>query len=110
MDVMGEVIHIKKRDFPPFIRFELEESFRREIFAKFLKRVSEVEVDIFPEEFWRSAEEEFERSRYELIFGKVSGRILKTLEKSPLRAKEILERNPDVSTYSIYHAITRLKD
>ena len=97
-------------DFPPFIRFKLEESFRREIFAKFLKSVSEVEVDIFSEEFWSSAEEESESSRYELIFGRVSGRILKTLEKSPLRAKEILERNPDVSTYSIYHAIIRLGD
>lgn len=70
-----EAIHI--RDFPPFIRFKLEESFRREIFAKFLKRVSEVEVSISPEEFWSSAEEEFESSRYKLIFGKVSGKILK---------------------------------
>ncbi len=103
-----EAIHI--RDFPPFIRFKLEESFRQGIFKRSLKRVSEVEVSISPEEFWSSVEEEFEGSRYELIFGKVSGRILKTLEKSPLRAKEILERNPDISTYSIYHAIIRLKD
>jgi len=101
-------IHI--RDFPPFIRFELEEGFRRKIFAKFLKSVREVEVDISPDEFWNSAEEEFEISRYELIFGKVRGRILKTLKKSPLSAKEILERNPDVSANSIYHAIMWLKD
>ncbi|MCW3141249.1 MAG: hypothetical protein N2V72_03570 [Methanophagales archaeon] len=101
-------IHI--RDFPPFIRFELEETFRRKIFAKFLKTVCEVEVDISPEVFWSSAEEEFELSRYELIFGKVRGRILKTLKNSPLSAKEILERNPDVSANSIYHAIMWLTD
>lgn len=100
-------IHV--RDFPPFIRFELEEGFRRKIFAKFLKGVREVEVDISPEEFWSSAEEEFEISRYELIFGRVRGRILKTLEKSPLSAKEILERNPDVPANSIYHAIMWLR-
>jgi hypothetical protein len=106
--MVGGEIHI--RDFPPFIRFELEEIFRRKIFARFLKSVCEVEVDISPEEFWSSAEEEFELSRYELIFGKVRGRILKTLKKSPLSAKEILERNPDVSASSIYHAIMWLKD
>jgi len=108
INVAGGEIHI--RDFPPFIRFELEEGFRRKIFARFLKSVCEVEVDISPEEFWSSAEEEFELSRYELIFGKVRGRILKTLKKSPLSAKEILERNPDVSANSIYHAIMWLKD
>jgi len=93
MGMTEEVIHI--RDFPPFIRFELEEKFRWEIFAKFLKNVSAVKVDLPPEEFWSSAEEEFERLRYELVFGKVRGRILKTLEESPLRAKEIIKRNPD---------------
>jgi hypothetical protein len=104
----GGVIHIS--DFPPFIRFELEEDFRRKIFARFLKSVCEVEVDVSPEKFWSSAEEEFELSRYELIFGNVRGRILKTLKKSPLSAKEILKRNPDVSANSIYHAIMWLKD
>jgi len=108
MGMTEEVIHIS--DFPPFIRFELEETFRREIFAKFLKYVSAVKVDLPPEEFWSSAEEEFERLRYELVFGKVRGRILKTLEESPLRAKEIIKRNPDDSTNSIYHAIMRLND
>ncbi|MGB2843213.1 MAG: hypothetical protein WBC40_12185 [Halobacteriota archaeon] len=103
----GEEIHIT--DFPPFIRFELEEGFRRKIFAKFLKSVSEVEVGILPEEFWNSVEEEFEISRYELNFGKVRGKILKTLEKSPLRATEILEINPGVPANSIYHAIMWLK-
>jgi len=108
INAAGGEIHI--RDFPPFIRFELEEGFRRKIFAKFLKSVCEVEVGIPPEEFWSSAEEEFEISRYELIFGKVRGRILKTLEKGPLSAKAILERNPDVSANSIYHAIMWLKE
>jgi len=106
--MVGEEIHI--RDFPPFIRFDLNDNFRRKIFAKFLKRVGDVEVDTLPEEFWSSAEEEFGSSRYELVFGKVRGRILKTLEETPLRAKDILERNPDVSTNSIYHAITGLKN
>lgn len=87
-------IHL--RDFPPFIRFKLEGRFRRKVFAKFLKNVSEVEVDLPPEDFWSSAEEEFERSRYELVFGKVRGRILKTLEESPLSAKEIIKINPDL--------------
>lgn len=104
----GDVIHL--RDFPPFIRFELEERFRRMIFAKFSKRVGEVELDIPPDTFWRSAEEEFELSRYELVFGSVRGRILKTLEESPLRAKEIIRRTPDDSTNSMYHAIMWLKD
>jgi hypothetical protein len=108
MDMPGEAIHIC--DFPPFIRFELEERFRREIFAKFSMRLSGVEVGILPAEFWRSAEEEFKISRYELNFGKVRGKILKALEKSPLRAKEILERNPDVPANSLYHAIMWLKD
>jgi len=101
-------IHLQ--DFPPFIRFELEGRFRRKVFAKFLKNVSEVEVDIQPEDFWSSAEEEFELSRYELVFGKVRGRILKTLEESPLRTKDIVERNPNVSSSSIYHAIIWLKN
>jgi hypothetical protein len=104
----GEVIHL--RDFPPFIRFELEERFRRMIFAKFSKRVGEVELDLPPDTFWSSAVEEFELSRYELVFGSVRGRILKTLEESPLRAKEIIKRTPDDSTNSIYHAIMWLKD
>jgi hypothetical protein len=108
MAMTEEVIHI--RDFPPFIRFELEGKFRRKVFATFLKNVSEVEVDIPPEDFWSSAEEEFELPRYELVFGKVRGRILKTLEESPLRTKDIVERNPNVSSSSIYHAIIRLKD
>nr|CBH39195.1 hypothetical protein BSM_26730 [uncultured archaeon] len=104
----GGAIHLQ--DFPPFIRFELEEKFRRMIFAKFSKRVGQVEVDIQPEDFWSSAEEEFELSRYVLVFGKLRGRILKTLEESPLRAKDIVERNPNVSSSSIYHAIIWLKD
>lgn len=101
-------IHL--RDFPPFIRFELEGRFRRKVFAKFLKNVSAVEVDLPPEDFWSSAEEEFELSRYELVFGKLRGRILKTLEESPLSAKEIIKINPDLSPNSIYHAIIWLKD
>jgi DNA-binding HxlR family transcriptional regulator len=101
------VIYLK--DFPPFIRFELEEHFRRKIFSEFAKRVSEAEVDVYPEKFWRSTEEEFERSRYELIFGTVRGRILKTLEKGPLKTQELLERNPDISPYSIYHALLKLE-
>jgi len=104
----GEAIHLK--DFPPFVRFELKESFRRKIFLQFVKKVGEAEVDLFTDEFWRSAEAEFENSRYELIFGRVRGKILKTLEKSPLRAKEILGRNQDISPYSIYHALIELKD
>ncbi|HUV80766.1 MAG TPA: hypothetical protein VMW40_08125 [Candidatus Bathyarchaeia archaeon] len=103
-----EAIHLK--DFPPFVRFELKESFRRKIFSQFVKKVGAAEVGLFPDEFWRSAEEEFNSSRYEMIFGNVRGKILKTLEKSPLRAKEILERNLDISLYSIYHALIELKD
>ncbi|MDI6885154.1 MAG: hypothetical protein QMD22_02170 [archaeon] len=102
-----DVIHLK--DFPPFVRFELEEHFRRKIFSEFVKRVSEAEVAVYPETFWRSTEEEFGRSRYELIFGTIRGRILKTLEKGPLKAKELLERNPDISPYSIYHALLKLE-
>ena len=108
MGMTEGAIHL--RDFPPFIRFELEGRFRRKVFAKFLKNVSAVEVDLPPEDFWSSAEEEFERSRYELVFGKVRGRILKTLEESPLSAKEIIKINPDLSPNSIYHAIIWLKD
>ncbi len=108
MGMTEGAIHL--RDFPPFIRFELEGRFRRKVFAKFLKNLSEVEVDLPPEDFWSSAEEEFERSRYELVFGKVRGRILKTLEESPLSAKEIIKMNPDLSPNSIYHAIIWLKD
>ena len=108
MGMTEGAIHL--RDFPPFIRFELEGRFRQKVFAKFLKNVSAVEVDLPPEDFWSSAEEEFERSRYELVFGKVRGRILKTLEESPLRAKDIVERNPNLSLNSIYHAIIWLKD
>lgn len=103
-----EAINIK--DFPLFVRFELEESFRRRIFSLFVKRVGAAEVDFSPDEFWRSAEEEFERSKYELIFGGVRGKILKTLDNEPLKAKELLERNPDIYPYSIYHALSRLKD
>jgi hypothetical protein len=106
--MMGEAIHLK--DFPPFVRFELKESFRRKIFPQFVIGVREAEVDLFPDEFWRSAEAEFESSRYELIFGRVRGKILKTLEKSPLRAKELLERNQDISPHSIYHALIELKN
>ncbi|RCV65646.1 Transcription initiation factor IIE, alpha subunit [Methanophagales archaeon] len=108
MGVTDGAIHL--RDFPPFIRFELEGKFRRKVFAKFLKNVSEVEIGLPPEDFWSSAEEEFERSRYELVFGKVRGRILKTLEESPLSAKEIIKINPDLSPNSIYHAILWLRD
>ncbi len=108
MGMTEGAIHL--RDFPPFIRFELEGRFRQKVFAKFLKNLSEVEVDLPPEDFWSSAEEEFERSRYELVFGKVRGRILKTLEESPLSAKEIIKMNPDLSPNSIYHAIIWLKD
>jgi hypothetical protein len=97
------------RDFPPFVRFELEESYRRKIFAAFANRVGEAEVGIHPEMFWRSVEEEFDRSRYELIFGSLSGTVLKTLERGPLEAKELLERNPELSPYSIYHALVKLK-
>ena len=76
-------IHI--RDFPPFIRFVLEEGFRRKIFAKFLKSVREVEVDLPPEEFWSSAEEEFEKLRYELIFGKVTRKDIKNSQKKSIK-------------------------
>ena len=102
-----DVIYLK--DFPPFVRFELEEHFRGKIFSEFVKRVSEAEVAVYPETFWRSTEEEFDRSRYELIFGTIRGRILKTLEEGPLKAKELLERNPDISPYSIYHALIKLE-
>ncbi|RZN38781.1 MAG: hypothetical protein EFT35_04310 [Methanophagales archaeon ANME-1-THS] len=97
------------RDFPPFVRFELEERLRRKIFAAFANRVAEAEVGIHPEIFWRSVEEEFERSRYELIFGTLSGTVLHALERGPLEAKELLERNPKLSPYSIYHALVKLK-
>ncbi|MBE0516294.1 MAG: hypothetical protein IBX41_02725 [Methanophagales archaeon] len=102
-----DMIYLK--DFPPFVRFELEDHFRGKIFSEFVKRVSEAEVALYPETFWRSTEEEFDRSRYELIFGTLRGRILKTLEKGPLKAKELLERNPDISPYSIYHALLKLE-
>jgi transcription initiation factor IIE alpha subunit len=97
------------RDFPPFVRFELEESFRRKIFAAFANQVGEAELGLHPETFWRSVEEEFDRSRHELIFGSLSGKILKTLELGPLEAKELLEKNPELSPYSIYHALVKLK-
>ena len=100
-----DVIYLK--DFPPFVRFELEEHFQRKIFSEFVKRVSEAEVDVYPEKFWRSTEEEFEKSRYELIFGTVRGRILKTLEKGPLKAQKVLERNPDISPYSIWEVVSK---
>jgi len=103
-----EAIHLK--DFPPFIRFELEESFRRKIFSQFVNRVGSTEVPVFPDEFWRSVEAEFARSRYELIFGNVRGRILKALAERPLKTKEVLEKHPDISAYTLYHALTWLKE
>ena len=101
---------IPLEDFPPFIRFELKDDFRREIFSTFAEKVGEAAVDASPGEFWRSVEEEFGRSRYELIFGTVRGRLLKTLAGSPLSTKEILERTPEISMYSIYHALSWLTD
>ncbi len=104
----NEAIHL--RDFPPFLRFELEESFRRKIFSRFVKIAGTIEVPLFPDEFWRSVEAEFERSRYDLIFGGVRGRILKALEQNPLKTKEILDRNLDISPYTLYHALSWLTD
>ncbi len=104
----AEAIHIG--DFPPFIRFELDERIRREIFSAFHRCVSGVDVDVFPEEFWRSAEGEFEKSRYQLLFGFVRGKIMETITESPLRAGEIIKRNPEISPFSIYHALIWLKD
>ncbi len=105
---MTEVVHL--RDFPPFVRFELEGGFRRKIFAEFLSRVGEAELGILPAEFWAAVEVELARSRYELIFGPVRGRILRTLEREPLYAVEVVRRNPDLSPYSLYHAITWLHE
>ena len=104
----NEAIHL--RDFPPFVRFELEENFRRKIFSQFVNCLRSTEVPVFPDEFWRSVEREFGRSRYELTFGNVRGKLLKTLEQSPLKTKELLERNPGISPYTLYHALTWLKD
>lgn len=101
---------IPLKDFPPFIRFELQDHFRREIFYQFVKSVGNAVVDVSSDEFWHSAEEEFARSRYELIYGNVRGRILKTLAESLLKTREILERNPEISPYSIYHALSWLND
>jgi DNA-binding HxlR family transcriptional regulator len=103
-----EAIHLT--DFPPFIRFELEENSRRKIFAQFIKRVSDVEVGISPDEFWRSVEKEFEQSRYELIFGSARGTILTTIAQNPLQTKELLGRNPEISPYTLYHALSWLKE
>jgi hypothetical protein len=103
-----EAIHLK--DFPSFIRFELEESFRRKIFSPFVTHVGSTEVPVFPDEFWRSVEAEFARSRYELIFGNVRGRILKALAERPLKTKEVLEKHPDISAYTLYPALTWLKE
>jgi hypothetical protein len=105
---MTEVLHL--RDFPPFVRFELEERFRRKIFAQFLSRVGEAELGILSAEFWTAVEVELARSRYELIFGPVRGGILRTLEREPLYAVEVVRRNPDLSPYSLYHAITWLHE
>jgi DNA-binding HxlR family transcriptional regulator len=103
-----EAIHLE--DFPPFVRFELEEHFRRKIFAQFVNTVSDVAVDIVPSEFWRSVEEEFGQSRYELIFGSVRGKILKTLAQNPLKTTELLKSNPDISPYTLYHVLGWLKN
>jgi hypothetical protein len=103
-----EAIHL--RDFPPFIRLELDESFRRKIFSQFVQSVGSTAVPVFPDEFWRSAEAEFGRSRYELIFGNVRGRILKVLAERPSKTKEVLECNPDIPLYTLYHTLTWLKD
>jgi hypothetical protein len=103
----GEAILI--RDFPPFIRFELEDRFRRKIFAPFSKRAGTANVAILPEEFWSSAEEEFVVSRYELVFGTLRGRILQTLDKGPVSAKNLLKENPDLSPNSTYHALMWLR-
>jgi hypothetical protein len=100
---MTEVLYL--RDFPPFVRFDLEERFRRKIFAEFLSRVGKAELGILSAEFWTAVEAELARSRYELIFGPVRGGILRTLEREPLYAVEVVRRNPDLSPYSLYHAI-----
>ena len=103
-----EAIHL--RDFPPFIRLELDESFRRKIFSQFVQRVGSTDVPVFPDVFWRSAEVEFGRPRYELIFGHALGKILKTLAERPSKTKEVLECNPDIPPYTLYHTLTWLKD
>lgn len=105
---MTEVLHL--RDFPPFVRFDLAGRFRRKIFGEFLSRVGDAEPGILPAEFWTSVEGDLARSRYELIFGTVRGRILGTLEREPLYAAEVVRRNPDLSPYSLYHAITWLHE
>ena len=103
-----EAIHL--RDFPPFIRLELNESFRREIFALFVQSVGSTVVPVFSDEFWRSAEAEFGRSRYELIFGHARGKILKTLAERPSKTKEVQECNHDIPLNTIYHTLIWLKD
>ncbi|HUV02524.1 MAG TPA: hypothetical protein VMW67_03625 [Desulfobacteria bacterium] len=103
-----EAIHLT--DFPPFIRLELDESFRRKIFSRFVQSVGSTAVPVFPDEFWHSVEAESARSRYELIFGHARGKILKTLAERPSKTKEVLECNPDIPQYTLYHTLTWLKD
>ncbi|MBN1762735.1 MAG: hypothetical protein JW878_06645 [Methanomicrobia archaeon] len=105
---MHEAIHL--REFPPFVRFELEENFRRKLFSLFVQSVGSTAVPVFPDEFWQSAEAEFGRSRYELIFGHARGQILKTLAACPLKTKEVLECDPDLPIYTLYHTLIWLND
>lgn len=103
------MIKIGPRDFPPFVRFELRAEFRSRIFAAFAERVADAQVPLDPEAFWHSVETEFDRSRYELIYGSLAGWILKTLERESLEARALIARNPKLSPYSIYHTLATLE-
>ncbi|MDY6966580.1 MAG: hypothetical protein SVM80_11570 [Halobacteriota archaeon] len=97
-------------DFPPFIRFELEPALREELFTKALDRVGSVEIERSAEEFWRSLEDELKISRYEMIFGKGKGGVIRSLMSGPKKAKEIVEDNPELSKFLVYHSIGDLKN
>ncbi|MBN1456066.1 MAG: hypothetical protein JW945_07435 [Methanomicrobia archaeon] len=104
----SEAIHL--RDFPPFIRFELTGSFRRKVFSHFTDRVGQLEVELSPVEFWRAVESEFATSRYEFVLGPLRGGIVKKLDEQPLTTQALLKSTPQFSPYSVYHALSWLRE
>ncbi len=101
---------IRIRDFPNFIRFEIEEGFREKIFTKALEEAGNTILDIAWRDFWYLAEKRFGEEKYTILFGKGGGRIIELLMEDHLTVKEILGRNGHLTPSTIYRSIKKLKE
>ncbi|MFQ5975262.1 MAG: winged helix-turn-helix domain-containing protein [Candidatus Hydrothermarchaeales archaeon] len=95
---------IYPRNFPKFVRFRLEKSFREQMIGDALTKVKDqiTKVDdlvVLSLDFGQDA--------YEFLFGEIEGKIIKALQSAPLPTSEIIERT-GLKKNTFYHTISQM--